>query len=159
MQVSQLIIAGATKQASKAAASKAAPKAPKGKQTRAAAPAVVATRSAIKFAVVDFARPSAGNALAAHTQAFLDMSGLASGDAFPKAQATKIIGARAVQYHLGNGNFTQVEKGIKLTEKGELFFLSRNVDAELFAAYSTFFASGKVNDAINVKAETSIVKL
>lgn len=155
MQVSQLIIAGA-----KAPATVAAKAPAKGKAQRKAAPAVKAPAAcAIRFAVVDFARPSAGAALAAHTQAFLDMSGIASGDAFPKAQATKIIGARAVQYHLGNGNFTQVEKGLKLSEKGELFFLSRNVDPELFAAYSAFFASGAINEAINVKAATSVVKL
>lgn len=129
---------------------------PKAKQTKA-----VPAATSIKFAVQDFARPKAGNMLAAHTAAFLGMSGMLDGAAFPKAQATKVLGARAVQYHTNNGNFAQTSAGLTLTEKGMEFFATRSLvaDAEGIAAYETFFAKGGTNPAINVKTEGSIVKL
>lgn len=110
---------------------------------------------AIKFAIQDFARPRAGAALIAHTAAFLELSGLADGRAMPKAQAARIIGARAVQYHTDNGNFQQTEKGLILTEKGELFFVSRNADAELMAAFREVMTTGKINAMANVKTEAA----
>lgn len=144
-----------TKQAPKARTTRAAT--PKAKQATKAVPAA----TAIKFAVQDFARPKAGNMLAAHTAAFLGMSGMLDGAAFPKAQATKVLGARAVQYHTNNGNFAQTSAGLTLTDKGMEFFATRSLvaDAEGIAAYETFFAKGGTNPAINVKTEGSIVKL
>jgi hypothetical protein len=130
-------------------ASKAKPK---------AAAKVAQTPVAIKYAVADFARPSAGNALAAHTAAFLTLSGI-SDRPVARAQCVKVIGARAVQYHVGNGNFQPTASGLALTDKGAEFFASRAVDPELFAAYSEVFTTGKVNDVANVKTPSSVVKL
>ena len=111
--------------------------------------------SAIKFAITDFARPSAGNLLIAHTAAFLGLSGMANEQAFPKAQAQKIIGARAVQYHLGNGNFEATDKGLILTEKGFLFFATRQADLELLAAYELVMTTGKHAPTVIVKQDES----
>lgn len=125
------------------------------------ADAGTAPRSQIKFAVQDFARPSAGAALYAHTSAFLALSGLADGAPCAKAIASKILGARAVQYHTNNGNFTHTEKGLMLTDKGFEFFAVRmtQTDPEMMAAYSEFFIKGQQNAAINVKTPGSIVAL
>lgn len=148
------------------AASKAATKAAPVKKN-AAKPATKASAKAtakaapqgIKYAVSDFARPQAGRALAAHTAAFLGLSGMATGDAVPRAFASKVIGARAVQYHTGNGNFEATPDGLKLTEKGEIFFMSRAIDPELLAAYESVMQSGAVNDLANVKTEAARVKV
>ena len=126
-----------------------------GKKVSPAKTTPAAVKTEIRFAVQDFARPRAGATLIAHTAAFLEMSGMADGKPMPKAQAAKIIGARAVQYHTGNGNFEQTDKGLMLTEKGEMFFMSRAADLELLAAFRAFFADGKVNPAINVKTEAA----
>lgn len=120
-----------------------------------------AVKTAIRFAVQDFARPRAGSLLAAHTAAFLGLSGMLDGAPIAKSVATKIIGARAVQYHTNNGNFEHTAQGLTLTDKGAEFFVTRNLtaDPEALAAYEAFFTSGKLNPAINVKTPGSVVTL
>jgi hypothetical protein len=120
-----------------------------------------ATSTGIRFAVAQgVGRPVAGNALKAHTAAFLNASGMADGNPFAKATATKIIGARAVQYHLENGNFEHTDAGLIVSLKGAVAFTAfRSVDPELQKAYETFFKNGEMNPAINVKNSASIVKL
>lgn len=132
-----------------AAKAKAAPKA-----KAAAKPA-----TAIKFAIVDFARPQSGGALSAHTAAFLALSGMNDGQAFPRDMAAKVIGARAIAYHLKNENFATTADGLALTAKGQAAMASRTVDAEKVAAFTEFFKTGGLNESINVKADTSRVKL
>lgn len=116
---------------------------------------------AIKYAVADFARPTAGAALAAHTHAFLTLSGIAEGKPYPKAKAVQVLGARAVGYHLREKeNFRQTDEGLLLTEKGELFFIHRGqADAELVKAYSEVLTKGAVNAAANVKTEAARVAI
>lgn len=164
----QLIVSGKKNSgaASKAASKpqiKAAPKAPAkaGKKVRAASPDAKAPRAVIgvKFALSILARPQRGNALQAHTQAFLDLSGMIDGGAIPRAQAVSIIGATAVNYHTGNGNFEQSEHGLKLSEQGLIFFMTRSVDPELFAAYKEVMTTGQPNAKANVKAANGVVKL
>lgn len=120
-----------------------------------------AVKTPIRFAVQDFARPKAGNLLAAHTAAFLSLSGMLDGKGVAKTTATKILGARAVQYHTNNGNFDHTADGLILTPKGEEFFVTRNlaVDPEALAAYEAFFTDGKQNPAINIKTPGSIITL
>lgn len=140
----------ATTTISKTSAKKGASK------VRAATPA-----QTIKYVAQDFARPTAGGALFAHTQAFLDLSGMAVGEACPRAFATKVIGVRAVAYHLSNGNFNATDKGLVITSKGELFFMERagKTSPEMYKAYSEFFQKGAINEAINIKQAGSIAKL
>lgn len=112
----------------------------------------------IAFAIVDYARPKAGAALFAHTAAFLELSGLNAGAAYPKGKATQVIGQTAVKYHTGKGNIEQTADGVKLTDKGRAFFSARPaVDKELHAAFIEVLTEGKVNDKANVKAESSRV--
>lgn len=143
----------ATKEATKPAA-KASKPAAKVAQKPAAKPA-----QAIKYAIEDFARPQAGAALAAHTAAFLALSGMSDGKAYPRAMATKVIGPRAISYHLGNKNFELTEDGLALTAKGINAMSARTIDAEKFAAFSEFFKTGELNDAINVKTEAARIKV
>lgn len=112
----------------------------------------------IKYAIADYARPKAGAALFAHTAAFLELSGLNAGQAYPKSKAAQIIGQTAVKYHSANGNFEQTAEGVKLTDKGRAFFAARPaVDKELHAAFVEVMTEGKINEKANVKAETSRV--
>lgn len=114
----------------------------------------------IKYAIADYARPKAGAALFAHTAAFLALSGINAGQAYPKSKAAQIIGQTAVKYHSANGNLEQTAEGLKLTDKGRAFFAARGeADKELFAAFSEVLTTGKVNDKANVKAESSRVEV
>lgn len=117
--------------------------------------------SAIKYALADFARPNAGAALAAHTMAFLTLSGLAEGKTIPKAQAVQIMGSRAIGYHTREkGNFELTPEGLKLTEKGELFFIHRGeAEPEMVKAFTEVLTKGTVNPLANVKTEASRVAL
>lgn len=146
-------------QVSKPAAKTSAPRTGKGKQAPAKAQETQQEApKGIAFAIVDYARPKAGAALFAHTAAFLELSGLNAGAAYPKAKAVQVIGQTAVKYHAGNGNIEQTAEGVKLTDKGRAFFAARPaVDKELHAAFVEVMTEGKVNDKANVKAESSRV--
>lgn len=162
--------AATSKAASKAPVKKAAAKNAKPAEKATAKPAAkpaakVAAKTAakpaqaIKYAIEDFARPQAGAALAAHTAAFLALSGMNDGKACPRALATKVIGPRAISYHIGNKNFEVTEEGIALTAKGINAMNARTIDAEKFAAFSEFFKNGALNESINVKTEGARIKV
>ncbi len=153
----QLTAKTATQAATVKPASKASSKPAAKRTVSKAKPAAVSME--IKYAIQDFARPRAGAALIAHTAAFLELSGLADGKAVPKAQAAKIIGARAVQYHTDNGNFEPTDKGLTLTEKGTMFFISRVTEPELLFAYREVLTTGKVNALANVKTEAARIAI
>lgn len=134
------------------------PRATKGKgKTEAAMQAAPVT---ITHAISDYARPKAGAALFAHTQAFMVLSGLAAGAAYPKAKAVQVIGPTAVKYHSQNGNLAATEKGLTLTAKGQAFFAARGAaDPEYVAAFTEVLTTGKTNDKANAKTAASIVAL
>lgn len=163
----QLIVSGKKNNgaANKAANIKAAPKADKaaskGATVRKATPSASAPRvsSGIVFALSILSRPQRGAALFAHTQAFLDLSGIAAGGAFPRAQCVQVLGSTAVNYHLSKGNFEETSHGIALTAQGYSFFIARNVQPELFEAYKQVMTDGKPNEKANVKAANGVVKL
>lgn len=115
---------------------------------------------ALAFAIADYARPKAGAALFAHTAAFLALSGIAEGKAYPKAKAVQVIGQTAVKYHTANGNFEHTAEGVKMTDKGRAFFAARpKADPELFAAFESVLSTGEVNEKANVKAEAARVAI
>lgn len=106
----------------------------------------------------DYARPVAGNRLAAHTAAFLALSGMGQDKPCPSALALKVIGPTAVKYHRLIGNWESTKDGLKLTPKGHAFFSARGEpDAELFAAYQKVMTTGEVDERV-VKGD-GIVKL
>lgn len=112
----------------------------------------------IAYVLHDYARPVAGARLAAHTAAFLTLSGMASGAPCPSATAIKVIGPTAVKYHRLNGNWESTAEGLKLTAKGVASFASRGApDPELFAAYQDVLVNGTVNAV--AKSADQIVKL
>lgn len=143
------------KQASKPAAKPATEQSTK--------PATVDTSKPLSFAIVDYARPKAGAALFAHTSAFLKLSGLQDGKAYPKAQAAQVIGQTAIKYHASNGNLETTNAGLKLTSKGIAFFMARNashpIDPELEAAFVDVLTNGTINDKANVKSTASRVAI
>lgn len=126
-------------------------------------PATVGTSKPLSFAIVDYARPKAGAALFAHTSAFLKLSGMNDGSAYPKAKASQIVGQTAIKYHTSNGNFESTNVGIKLTSKGIAFFTARNashpINLELEAAFVDVLTNGTVNDKANVKSIASRVAI
>lgn len=110
----------------------------------------------IAYGIADYARPQHGAALFAHTAAFLQLSGITDGKAYPKAKATQVIGATAVKYHSANGNLSQTADGLTLTDKGRAFFAARGeADKELLAAFTKVLTTGELDDRANVKAESS----
>jgi hypothetical protein len=112
------------------------------------------------------ARPGAGSALASHTAAFLQLSGLDNGDTVPRKVAEEIWGKRAVSNHLSLGNIERTDTGIRLTEQGFLHFgnlqtdesRNRNIrpDPEMVKSYVETMTTGKtsamVKNATQIKA-------
>lgn len=133
-------------------AAKAAPK------SAAKSKAVVKSKpTALKHFLHDFARPQRGAELAAHTQAFLELSGIANGSAYPRAKAVQVIGPTAVKYHLSNQNLAATESGLVLTDKGYAFFSARStVDPELHGAYVDVLTRGNLNDRLGLKNPIAI---
>jgi hypothetical protein len=107
--------------------------------------------------IQDFARPKHGAALFAHTQVFLDLSGIAGGKAYPRSKAAQVIGSTAVKYHLSNTNLEATSEGLKLTDKGYMFFSARpTVDPELVKAFTDVLTTGHLNAVANVKSTTAV---
>lgn len=149
----------ATRKASAKPAAKPATKTVAKAAPKAAAKAKTAPKAkapAIKVIIADYARPAAGNRLAAFTQAWLDLSGLAAGSAVQRATIVKVAGPRAVQYHTGNGNIESTPDGLKLTQKGYAAFSSRSVDPELLKAYTEALSEGKQSDIVAKDAEAYV---
>lgn len=122
-------------------------------------PATAATSTEARLYVVNaIARPSAGNALYAHTDAFLTLSGLKKGKSIPQAQVIEALGARAVKYHLNNLTFALTEKGIRVSEFGHLIISKRMIDPEMQAAYVEVMTTGKTNAFVKNPAAISPVK-
>jgi hypothetical protein len=126
-------------------------------------PATEATNSPLSFAIVDYARPKAGAALFAHTSAFLKLSGMNEGKAYPRNTAVQVVGQTAVKYHAANGNFESTSAGLTLTAKGQAFFMARNashpINPELEAAFVEVMTTGNLNDKANVKSTHSRVAI
>lgn len=155
LAVSQLILAGAAK--TTPAKTTGAPK-PAGKTVRkgqtqtkgAKAAASAAPYAAIQYAMA-VGRPGQGQALFAHTLAFLDISGMLDGGACPRAIAAQVIGDSAITYHTNRtGHFTRTDKGLTLSDTGFAHFLARRHNEELAPLYVEFFKDGKVNAKIHV---------
>lgn len=121
------------------------------------------SNSPIAYAIVDYARPKAGAALFAHTSAFLKLSGMNEGKAYPRAKASQIVGNTTIKYHTHNGNFEATSAGLTLSTKGNAFFASRNanhpINPELEAAFIEVLTTGNLNDKANVKSAHSRVAI
>jgi hypothetical protein len=122
-----------------------------------------ASKPATEATIVDYARPKAGAALFAHTSAFLKLSGMNEGKAYPRNTAVQVVGQTAVKYHAANGNFESTSAGLTLTAKGQAFFMARNashpINPELEAAFVEVMTTGNLNDKANVKSTHSRVAI
>ena len=104
------------------------------------------------------ARPSAGNALASYTAAFLQLSGLDDGAIIPAKLAREMMGDTAFGYHTRNGNIERTPDGVKLSEQGFAHFGNVNIgegpnrnirpDPEMIKAYATTMETGKPSDMV-----------
>jgi hypothetical protein len=119
----------------------------------AAASKPVAAAPSLKFVIAAYKRPQRGHALWAHTAAFLTVSGMADGKAFPRASASKVIGDTAVKYHCSNGNFERTADGLKLTEQGFEAFVLRSTDPEMLAGFTATLSQGTPYPAQRVDAK------
>lgn len=136
------------------AESKAAPKArttrPAQKPVEKKTSAVVkaAPVLAVKFRILDGARPTAGRALFAHTQAVIELLQLDK-KAVTRAQLSAILGTTAVAHHLKGGRFELTEAGIKLSAFGVNFFngraMKKEFDPQDVNDFRDVLTSGKTN--------------
>ena len=111
----------------------------------------------VKFIIEDFARPSQGSRLAAFTAAWLTLTGLTKGNAVSRGTLVKIAGETAINYHTRNGNFEKTEQGLKLSDKGVMFFEARgDVMPDMRAGFEVVLSTGKLDDRAEVKNPKAI---
>lgn len=109
---------------------------------------------AIKFALKNGARPTAGNRLFSYTMAWLGESGmLTDGAKVARAQLTQIAGSTAVAYHLSKGNLEATDAGIGLTDAGFSYFLTRGHDPKAVEVYASIMRDGKPDGEFVKNAE------
>lgn len=152
------------KKVSKVATSSTVKKAATKPVTKKAAPAVkrtvrkaVKATNAVKFVIVDFARPNQGNRLLAFTAAWLELTGLNKGNAMSRAALIAIAGETAINYHTRNGNFEKTEAGLKLSEKGAMFFAARgDVSPDERAGFEVLLKTGKLDERAGIKNEKAV---
>lgn len=76
------------------------------------------------------ARPTAGRALFAYTEALLQLLGMYKGGAADRKALTDLMGSTAVAYHIKNGNLNKTTKGIELSVDGINAFKARAVEGK-----------------------------
>ena len=156
---------GDAAKAVKKADAKAAAKPAKAKEVKAPVVTVpfvprLYTKGAPIYALDDVSRPGSGRLLLAHTHAALTVLGLldAKRPAAKKAQLLTLIGQRAVNYHLGNGNFEAApDHGVRLSILGLNSFNARvaasKIDTEAATAYQAAFLDGKPDGKVGIKKD------
>lgn len=115
--------------------------------------AVKSSAGAIRFTIVQAARPGSGELLASYTAAWLSLSGMADGAAIPSKVVRAIAGDTAYAYHTRNGNFERTPEGVKLTDAGLMHFIgggNRNIrsNPEYEAGYIAVLTNGKPNEQV-----------
>ncbi len=103
--------------------------------------------------VIAIGRPVAGRLLAAHTEAVLELLGMYNGKSVPRETLVKIIGTRAVSYHLTQQcTFEMNDDGITLSGFGQGFFGVRKhtnmFDPQDVAGYKAILTTGKADDRL-----------
>lgn len=103
-------------------------------------------------------RPSSGKDMAAHTEAVLRFTGMRQRNVWQKA-LVRLLGNRAVAYHLSIGNFASrgVTSKLAMTPTGEVFFRQRlekdGIDERMIAAYHAAIAKGKTSDEFGIEEQ------
>ncbi len=133
-----------------------------------AAPALktrVAAKGAQLYVVTDSARPAVGKLLAAHTHAALTVLGMLqpSRPAASRSAVSTILGARAVKYHVGEGNFEDTsDNGLRLSSAGYGKLQARvaegKIDVPTANSFMDMFLDGNVAGTPVAKANIYPVK-
>lgn len=112
------------------------------------------------YSLDDASRPASGRLLLAHTHAALSVLGLldAKRPATKKSQLLTLIGQRAVNYHVGNGNLEAApDFGIRLSILGYNSFNARvaanKIDGAAAMAYQAAFLDGVADSKIGIKKD------
>lgn len=101
------------------------------------------------FFIRDSARPGAGSKLFAYTMAWLQGSGLIDGGAIPRAQALKLAGQTAIQYHTTRTmRMVDTAGMISLAPGAANFFADRHHDAKEREAYRAILTTGQPDGAL-----------
>lgn len=119
------------------------------------APASATQAPALTHVIKNGFRPSAGAALYAHTQAFLELSGMAEGKAVPRATVSKAIGDTATKYHVAQCNMEATPEGLTLTERGQVLFSTRSINPEMLKAFKGILTTGKADGTL-IKNQSGI---
>lgn len=126
-------------------------------------PATMATvaKATLKlFVLLQGARPTSGPRLVSHTQAALEVLGLAEGHTVRKNALVSVIGPRAVGYHLEGTNFDEKGGAVSLTPRGkrefELRTKGKTYDPKLTAAFKTMFLKGKGTPAYSIHEDNLV---
>ena len=102
------------------------------------------------FAIAETARPGAGKALFAHTNAVLTALGLLKPErpAVPKSSVLTLMGQRAVTHHLKSGNFEDApDTGLRLSSTGLSKFRERqgSLDVAMANGFLGMILDGKTD--------------
>lgn len=149
----------AAKDAAKPAGKDAAK--PAGKAGDKKAPAKKATPSgkgALYF--ISANRPASGALLHAHTEAFFRIYGMHKAGGAPLSTARVVLGATAINYHVGAQRFEKRDGKLYMTEAGKIQFGGRlgGIDENAVKAFMSVMTSGKP-DGTFVKAAGAIGKV
>ena len=125
----------------------------------------VAAKGAQLYVATDSARPAVGKVLAAHTHAALTVLGMLqpSRPASSRSAVSTVIGARAVKYHMGEGNFEDTaDNGLRLSSAGYSKLQARvsegKIDVGAANAFMDMFLDGNVTGTPVAKANIYPVK-
>lgn len=102
----------------------------------------IAPKGSTLHVATDGARPEVGKLLAAHTHAALTVLGMLqpTRPAASKAAVSTVLGARAVKYHAGKGNFEMTaDSGIRLSSAGYAAMTARVSDGKIDVASANAF--------------------
>lgn len=124
-----------------------APKAAAAKPAKATAnKAKPKAATGVNFSLMAGVRPTSGANLYAHTQAVLELTGMAKGKGASKSLLAMVMGETAVRYNMKEGKFETNAKGeIVLTAGGAAQFAARNVDAANVELFKSLLSTGKPN--------------
>ena len=113
---------------------------------KAVAQTVAKFASDCKFQIMAGRRPTSGVSLHSYTQAWMDLTGMASGKAVPREIVAALASSAAVSYHKAQGNWADGKGGIALTAKGQNFFAARGKDSAMIDMFKAVMQTGKLAD-------------
>lgn len=147
-----------TTRPAKPAAKDAAKPAAKGEKKAPAKKATPSGKGALYF--ISANRPASGALLHAHTEAFFQLYGMHKAGGAPLSTARVVLGATAINYHVGAQRFEKRDGKLYMTEAGKIQFGGRmgGIDENAVKAFMSVMTTGKA-DGTFVKAQGAIGKV